>query len=87
MHGHMAKPLIVPNLRRRGNPDWCRPKPIVAVPTAFEIEVDRLGLVKSEFAASAELKRWCYRHRNHVYVPEWLLVEWGMQVELSFGAA
>lgn len=32
------------------------------------------------------LKRWCYRNRNRVYFPEWLLAEWGMQVELYFGA-
>jgi hypothetical protein len=32
----------------------------------------------------AELRRWCARNRNRVYVPEWLLEAWGMQVELIF---
>jgi len=44
-----------------------------------------LGLHKQAYASSAELKRWCERNRNHFYVPEWLLQEWGIQVELSYG--
>ena len=27
------------------------------------------------------------RNRNRVYVPEWLLKEWGMQVEMNFSEA
>ena len=84
----MAKPLALPTIKRgRGNPDWGKLKPILALPTEFEIEVARLGLRKSQYVASAELKRWCDRHRNRVYVPQLLLAEWGMQVELSFGGA
>lgn len=79
----MAKPLALPNKRGLGNSDWGKLNPILALPTEFETEVARLGLRKSQFAASAELKRWCDRHRNRVYVPEWLLAEWGMQVEMS----
>jgi len=48
------------------------------------MEVKRLGLRKSEYAASAPLKRWCARNRNRVYVPEWLLTDWGMEVETLF---
>ncbi|HKV78100.1 MAG TPA: hypothetical protein VJP02_08185 [Candidatus Sulfotelmatobacter sp.] len=48
------------------------------------MEVRRLGLTKSEYVESATLKRWCDRNRNRVYVPEWLLTEWGMQVETNF---
>ena len=84
----MAKHLALPTIKRgRGNPDWGKFKPIPALPTEFEIEVARLGLRKSQYVASAALKRWCDRHRNRVYVPEWLLAEWGMQVELSVSAA
>jgi hypothetical protein len=74
--------------RPRGNPNWGKPlAPVVAQPTEFEIEVRRLGLRKSGYVASAELKRWCDRNRNRVYVPEWLLAEWEMQVEADFPGA
>ena len=49
--------------------------------TEFEKQVHHLGLPRSEYAASAELKLWCERNRNRVYVPEWLLKEWGMTVD------
>ena len=51
------------------------------------MEVTRLVLAKSQYTASAELKRWFDRNRSRVYVPEWLLAEWGMQVEDFSGAA
>ena len=51
------------------------------------MEVTRLGLAKSQYVASTELKRWCERNRNRVYVPEWLLTEWGMQVETNSSSA
>ena len=51
------------------------------------MEVTRLGLAKSEYVASTELKRWCDRNRHRVYVPEWLLAEWGMHVEMNFSSA
>jgi len=73
--------------RMRGNPDWGKLKPILVLPTEFEIEVARLGLRKSEYVASAALRRWCDRNRNRVYVPEWLLKEWGMRVEMNFSEA
>ena len=71
--------------RRRGNPNWGQPPPpLRALPTEFEILVKRLGLTKLEYVSSAELKRWCERNRNRVYVPEWLLAAWGIQVEAIF---
>ena len=71
--------------RRRGNPNWGQPpQPLPALPTEFEILVKRLGLTKLEYAFSAELKRWCEHNRNRVYVPEWLLEAWGIQVEAIF---
>ena len=84
----MPNPLAL-NLgkRPRGNPNWGKPlQPVPALLTEFEIEVGRLGLGQSEYLHSRELKRWCDRNRNRVYVPEWLLKEWGMQVEI-FSAA
>lgn len=72
--------------RRRGNPEWGKPvKPANVLVTEFDAEVRRLGLTKPEYVASPELKRWCDRSRNRVYVPEWLLGKWGMQVETDSG--
>lgn len=82
----MPKP-IVPHYRTRprGNPNWGKPlPPVPALLTAFESEVERLRLVPSEYIHSRELRRWCERNRNRVYVPEWLLREWGMQVETIY---
>ena len=85
----MEKPLGPPEGKRsRGNPNWGKPlPPIPALLTEFEIEVERLRLGRSQFVASAGLKRWCGRNRNRVYAPEWLLAEWGMQVETNFSSA
>ena len=85
----MAKPLrSADRRRRRGNPNWGNPlyyiPPIV---TEFELEVARLRLKRPDYLASMPLKRWCNRNRHCVYVPEWLLDEWGMEVELYYGAA
>jgi hypothetical protein len=71
--------------RRRGNPNWgLPPRPSPVLPTEFEMQVKRIGLTKSEYIASTELKHWCERNRNRVYVPEWLLEAWDMEVELIF---
>jgi hypothetical protein len=72
--------------RRRGNPNWGRRTPTTpAIATEFEIIVRRLHLIPELYASSLELKRWCERNRNRCYVPEWLLQEWGMAVEISYG--
>jgi hypothetical protein len=37
------------------------------------------------YAASRGLRLWwCERNRNRVYVPEWLLEEWGIAVDGIF---
>jgi len=71
-------------MSKRGNPNWGKPlSPIPAVPSAFERQVARLGLVQSQYVTSPALRRWCDINRNRVYVPEWLLREWGMQVDVT----
>ena len=81
----MDKPALRGMKRGRGNSNWGKPlAPIPALLTEFEMEVGRLRLTRSDYVASAELKRWCDHNRNRVYVPEWLLQEWGMQVEMNF---
>ena len=74
-------------MNKRGNPDWGKPLlPIPALVTEFETQVKRLGLKTPDYIGSWELRRWCDRNRNRVYVPEWLLAEWGMNVEINVGA-
>jgi hypothetical protein len=75
-------------MAKRGNPNWGNPLlSLPALLTEFEIEVVRLGLKRSDYVASMPLKRWCCRNRNRVYVPEWLLAEWGIRVETDFRRA
>lgn len=56
-----------------------------AVPTEFELTVKRLRLSPQMYASSRELKRWCESNRNRIYVPEWLLKLWSLDVELYYG--
>jgi len=73
-------------MRRRGNPNWGRPvPPVQAFPTEFEQIVKRLRLTPKNYCDSVELKRWCQRNKNRCYIPEVLLEEWGIEVELSYG--
>jgi hypothetical protein len=48
------------------------------------MQVERLGLIKAQYVASAQLRRWCELNRNRYYVPEWLLEKWGLMVEAIF---
>jgi hypothetical protein len=85
----MTKPIALPPPRRgRGNPNWGKPLHLIPpLITEFETEVARLRLTKSDYVASAELKTWCNHNRNRVYVPEWLLGEWEMKVDMNFSGA
>ena len=75
-------------MSKRGNRNWGKPlHPIPTLLTEFDIEVARLGLARLDYVTSRDLRRWCERNRNRVYVPEWLLKEWGMLVDLNFMAA
>jgi hypothetical protein len=58
-------------MNKHGNPNWG--KPFLHIPmlvTEFETEVERLGLKTPQYVGSLELRRWCDRNRNRVYVPE-----------------
>ena len=82
----MTRPItLLGTKRRRGNPDWGKPmQPVFALTTEFEREVERLGLTAPDYVGSAELRRWCASNRNRVYVPEWLLKAWEIEVEAIF---
>ena len=72
--------------RKRGNPHWGKAwVPFTpALPTEFELQVRQLHLTKRTYTSSRELYVWCNKNKNRVYVPEWLLKEWRMTVEISF---
>ena len=70
--------------RKRGNPNWGRPiAPLLALPTGFEMRVRQLQLTAGMYTSSAELRIWCEQNRNRVYIPEWLLEEWGITVDAA----
>ena len=70
--------------RKRGNPNWGRPiAPLLALPTEFELRVRQLQLTTETYAFSRELRAWCEENRNRVYIPEWLLEEWGITVDAT----
>ena len=62
-------------------------QPALAIGTEFDGQVRRLGLTREECVSSAELKNWCERNRNRVYVPEWLIAAWGITVEVTWSSA
>jgi hypothetical protein len=82
----MTRTIVLPSVkRRRGNPNFGKPcRSLPALQTEFEMQVERLGLTKTQYAASAQLRHWCNRNKNRCYVPEWLLEAWGLTVESIF---
>ena len=80
--------IPVAHKRKRGNPNWGRPiPPVPALLTEFELRARHLQLTAEMYTSSRDLRAWCERNRNRIYVPEWLLEEWGITVDLNFGAA
>jgi hypothetical protein len=79
----MAKPFVLPTkVRKRGNPNWGKPMEVApAVPTAFEEQLEKLGLNEQTCATSEKLKQWCERNKDRCYIPESLLKRWGMSVD------
>jgi hypothetical protein len=58
-----------------------------ALATEFELRVKQLQLTPEMYASSAELWTWCQQNKNRVYIPEWLLKAWGINVDLYFSDA
>ena len=67
----VTKPVILPTRdRKRGNPNWGRPmKAVPDVPTAFEEQVQRLGLDEENCATSEELQKQMREWRKHNKLP------------------
>jgi hypothetical protein len=60
----VTKPVILPTRdRKRGNPNWGR------LPTAFEEQVQRLGLDEENCATSEELQKQMREWRKHNKLP------------------
>jgi hypothetical protein len=51
--------------------------------TWFENEVRRLRLPEEKYSTSLALRKWCEAHKDHYFVPEWLLVHWGLEVNTA----
>jgi hypothetical protein len=85
----MAIPAGLPALaRKRGNPNWGRPiRPAPALATEFELRVRQLQVTSEMYTSSIELRTWCEQNRNRLYIPEWLLKEWGITVDSDFSGA
>ena len=80
--------IPVAHTRKRGNPNWGRPiPPGPALVTEFELRARQLHLAPEMYASSRELRLWCEQNRNRVYIPEWLLGEWGLIVDPYFSGA
>ena len=82
----MTVPFAPPAPRRkRGNPNWGSPiiKSGPSTPTEFELQVERLRLTPEMYVYSHELRAWCERNRDRVYIPERLLDEWNMTVDAN----
>jgi hypothetical protein len=51
------------------------------LPTAFELQVRKLGLNQRACVRSRALRLWCKRNKDRCYIPEWLLAKWRITVE------
>jgi len=77
---------LQPIKRKRGNPNCGRPiAPLLGLPE-FEMQARQLQLTAETYTYSREPRAWCERNKNRLYVPEWLLKEWGITVDPTFGA-
>ena len=59
--------------------------PTRGIATEFETRARQLGLTKQTYAASVQLRGWCEKNKKRCYIPEWLLAEWGITIELNAG--
>jgi hypothetical protein len=74
-------------MSRQGNPNWGKPTlPVPALPTGFEQQVEKLGLSPDEYQSSTQLRNWCLRNASSLYVPEYLLKLWGIDVKEGWGS-
>jgi hypothetical protein len=56
--------------------------PAEVMPTYFELEVERLGIANTPEAwpHSKPLRQFAKQQRRRRYIPEWLLLAWGLEL-------
>jgi hypothetical protein len=73
----------VQKLRIKSNSNWGKPcGDIPNTPTSFEEMVRRLKLSEKDYRSSIPLKEWAQKHKDSKYVPQDLLEEWGIVVNV-----
>jgi hypothetical protein len=73
----------VHKLRIKNNSNWGKPcGDIPNLPTSFEETVRRLKLSEKDYRSSVPLKEWAQKHKDSKYVPQDLLEEWGIVVNV-----
>lgn len=70
------------NIRRPGNPTWCRPKLLLRErPTNLEMFAEEHGIPEADWPNSQLIRGWVARHKRSHYVPEELLRRFEMKAE------
>ena len=70
--------------KRRGNPNWGKPRPsgpVTPTVTEFEQVVREYKLSPDQYLRSTRLREWARRNKNSKYIPEPLLEAWGFEIE------
>lgn len=72
--------------RKPRNPNWGQPMNLTqkygsANVCAFDKLTEQLQLQPEQYAQSSALRAWVKTNRNRRYVPEWLLLAWGLEVD------
>ena len=67
------------------NRNWGKPMPISQMQDncAFDKVVGKLGLTPEQYETSETLKYWVKRHHKNRYIPEEVLLLFGMRVEVE----
>ena len=69
---------------RRGNPNWGKPVPfglMVHSVSSFEEAVKKLRLKPDQYVHSERLREWAQRNKNSKFIPESLLLAWGIETD------
>jgi len=73
--------------RKRGNPIGASHSARSRTPDGIRTAARHLHLTKRMYSSSLELQPGVKQNRNRLYVPEWLLEEWGITVNIKLPAA
>jgi hypothetical protein len=69
---------------RCSNPNWGKSGPIEpATSSEFERVAGEFNLQPDEYIHSTRLREWAIRNKDSKYIPEPLLREWGLKIELT----